>query len=310
MDANVPGRGLVDVAMNGLSGTYQTTSQSARCTASLTSSGLPNMTFSVYPVSNSEAFLVETDDASTSTSSTPFVTVGMIRQQIGYPFSSPSGGITGTTVGGLVGQYLNGSTYVPDDAVVSITLTGLASFNMLVEENRAGVVTPFSGTGTFIQADSSGRVATQGLNQEIEPVFYTIDTNQAFCIGSINGNPFFGIFEPQSAGPFTAATMKGTFVEGTAAPALSLVTNLSGVLTLDGISGVTGTQDEGTSSALNVAGTYALTSTGATDGSATMTLTAPSAFTGEFFIISPTEAVMVSTTSGDVNPALIFIGHE
>jgi hypothetical protein len=309
MDANTPGFGVVQEPVNALSGTYQATSESARCSATLTPSTLPNMTFSVYPVSTSEAFLVETDKASVSTSTTPFVTVGSLLQQVGYPFTSTSGGFTGASVGGLVGQYSNGSTYVPDVAVVSITSAGLANFNMLVTENRAGTVSPFSGAGTFIQGDSFGRVATQGLNQEIDPVFYTINTNEAFCLGEVNGNPFFGIFQPQSAGPFSAATIKGTFVEGTAAPAVSSVSSVSGVLTLDGKSAVSGTEDEATSSGLNVAGTYALTTTGPTDGSGTMTLTSPAAFSGAFFIVSPTEAVMVSTTSGDANPVLIVIGH-
>ena len=315
MDANEAGRGLVEVAANGLSGTYGTTSQTARCTASLTPSGLPDMTFSVYPVSSSEAFLVETDNASTSTSSTPFVTVGTLRQQVGYPFTTQSGGLTGTSVGALVGQYLSGSNYVADDAIVSITSTGLANFNMLVRENRGGTVSPFSGSGTFGQADSFGRVATQGLNQEIDPVFYTIDTKEAFCVGGVIGNPFFGIFETQSAGPFSAATIRGTLVEGTAAPALNSVPNISGVLTLDGTSKVSGTENEAPSSGSNitgaaVAGTYALTSTGATDGSGTITLTSPKAFTGAFFFVSPTEAVMQSSTSGDANPVLIVLGHK
>lgn len=309
MDANTPGRGPVQIPINGLSGTYQTTSQAARCTATFTPSTLPNMTFSVYPVSSSEAFLVETDNASLSTSSTPFVTVGDLRQQVGYPFTSVSGGFTGASVGGLVGQFTSSTTYVPDVAVVSLVATGGANFNLLMTENRAGTVAPFSGSGTFIQADSFGRVATQGLNQEINPVFYTINGNEAFCVGEVIDNPFFGVFESQAAGPFSAGTIGASFVEGTAAPATSAVANLSGVLTLDGTSGVSGTEDTATASSLNVAGTYALTTTGATDGSGTITLTSPAAFTGAFFIVSPTEVVMVSTTSGDADPVLIVLGH-
>ena len=309
MDANTPGRGVVQQPVNSLSGTFQTTSQSARCTATLTPTTLPSMTFSVYPVSASEAFLVETDNASGSAPNTPFVTVGSLLEQVGYPFNSISGGFTGTSVGGMVGQYFTGSVYQPDVAVVSIAATGGGNFDMLVTENRAGTVSPFSGAGNFIQADTFGRVAMQGINQEIDPVFYTINTNEAFAVGEVNGNPFFGIFEPQSAGPFSAATIKATLVQGTLAPAVSGIPDLSGVLTLDGTSVVRGTEDQDTSAGLNVAGTYALTSTGATDGSGTITLTSPAAFTGSFFIVSPTEAVMVSTTSGDSKPVLIVIGH-
>ncbi|HTU36185.1 MAG TPA: Ig domain-containing protein [Candidatus Acidoferrum sp.] len=309
MDANSPGQGLVEEPLNSLSGTYQSTAETARCTMTITTTTLPSMTFSIYPVSNSLFFLVETDAVSGSTS-TPFLTVGELRPQTGYPYSGLSGPFTGNSVGGLVGQYLSGTSYVADDVVMSIDTSGAGSFDISLTENRDGTVTPFSGSGTFINADQYGRVATQGLNNEIEPVCYGIDANQAFCIGSVTGNPFFGILEPQSSGPFTAATIKNTFIEGTAAPAVTSVTDLSGVLALDGSSAVSGTQDTAAASGQTVTGTYKLTSTGSTDGSGTVTLTSPAAFTGSFYIVSPNEVVLVSTTSGNSNPQLIIIGHE
>ena len=48
--------------------------------------------FSVYPVSASEFFLVETDAVSANT---PFLTVGTLMQQVGFPFSGPAGGFHG-----------------------------------------------------------------------------------------------------------------------------------------------------------------------------------------------------------------------
>jgi hypothetical protein len=75
---------------------------------------------------------------------------------------------------------------------------------------------------------------------------------------------------------------------------------------------VTGTQDESTStantSAETVTGTYALSSTGATDGSGTITLTSPAAFTGAFYFVTSTKMVEITTTTGDANPVLIIIG--
>ncbi|HLV93544.1 MAG TPA: putative Ig domain-containing protein [Candidatus Acidoferrales bacterium] len=310
MDANAPGRGLVQEPLNGLSGTYQTTSQAARCTATLMPSSLPDMKFSVYPVSSSEAFLVETDTASGNSTSTPFLTVGMLRQQVGYPFTGLSGGLTATSVGALSGQFLSGSSYVSDDAVVSITAGGVANFGISFTENRGGTVTTVSNTGTFINADQFGRLASQGLDSEIAPVFYTISANEAFCVGGVIGNPFFGVLEPQTAGPFNAATIKATLAEGTLAPSVSAVPDVSGVLAFDGVSNVNGTEDTKAAPNLTVTGTYKLTSTGSTDGSGTMTLTSPAAFTGAFYIVSPTKIVMVSTTSGDTNPVLIVIGQD
>jgi Putative Ig domain len=310
MDANVPGRGLVQQSLNSVSGTYQTTSQSARCTMTLTPLSLPNMTFSVYPVSSSEAFVVETDNVSASTSSTPFLTAGTMFAQVGYPFTGVSGGLNGTSVGALTGQYFSGSSYVADDAVVSLAVTGSASFGLTATENRGGTAMPIAQTGTFINADQFGRIETQGLNNDIDPVFYTISADEAFCVGGVIDNPFFGVLEPQTGGPFSAATIKATLVQGTLAPSISSVPDASGVLTFDGASAVSGMEDTKAASNLTVSGTYKLTTTGSTDGSGTVTLTSPVAFTGAFYIVSPTKIVMVSTTSGDANPTLIVIGQD
>ena len=48
---------------------------------------------------------------------------------------------------------------------------------------------------------------------------------------------------------------------------------------------------------------------GATDGSGTVTLTSPAAFTGAFYFVSPTKMVEITTTTGDANPVLIIIGN-
>jgi len=138
-----------------------------------------------------------------------------------------------------------------------------------------------------------------------------INQNQAFAIGEINDNPFFGMFGPQSTGPFSASTIKGTFIEGTSIPATSALRDVSGTLVLDGIQAISGTQDQSTSSANSAAqpvtGAYTIASTSA--GIGTIALTAPSTLTGAFFIVSPTQFVMVTTTAGDVDPVLIIVGN-
>jgi hypothetical protein len=305
MDANTPG--FTPLVQESVAGTYQTTSQPARCLTTIAPASLPSLTFSAYPVSASEFFLIEIDPVSTNT---PFLTIGTLMQQMGYPFSEPAGGFTGTSLGGLIGQFLSGSTSVPDVAVASITVTGVNAFTMTAVENRAGTVTNFSGTANFVNADPLGRVATNLLTP-IAPVFYMINQNQAFAVGEINGNPFFGIFQPQSNGPFTAATIKGTFAAGTALPATNAVRDISGVLTLDGVQAITGTQDQSVplanTAAQSVVGTYAIANS--ILGTGTVTLTAPAAFTGSFFVVSPTQFLLVTTTSGDANPVLTIVGH-
>jgi hypothetical protein len=318
MDANTPG--FVTFSPT-LSGTFQTTTNSAFCTATLTPQNLLSLTFNVYPVSATEAFLVETDTVS---SSAPYLTAGRIIQQIGYPFQGPAA-LTGTSVAGITGQFLpsGGTTYLPDVYVVSMTSSGNGNFTMLVTENQAGSAGTYGNqVAATYSVDTFGRVTTD-LIVPFTPYFYIISGNptstspvQAVMVGALTNDPTFGYFELQSKGTgssFSAGTVKGTMVQGTSEPTTSVVQDLSGVITFDGVSAVSGTQDQSTSSAntpgQTVTGTYVLTSTGSTDGSGTYTLTSPAAFDGAFFIVSPTKIVMISTTPGDVKPVLIILGN-
>jgi hypothetical protein len=90
MDANTPG--FVSVSPLTVSGTYKTTSQNARCSMSISVASLPTVTFTVYPVSSTEAFVVETDAVSPTT---PLVTTGKLIMQMGQPFSG-LGALSGT----------------------------------------------------------------------------------------------------------------------------------------------------------------------------------------------------------------------
>jgi hypothetical protein len=155
------------------------------------------------------------------------------------------------------------------------------------------------------------------------PIFYVINTNEAFCILHNLSAAVTGVFEPQSKGldsnnqpftTFTAGRIAGTFATGTSGPDTTATPDFSGVTTLDGVSVVSGTQDTSTTLAntagQTVTGTYALSATGSADGSGTFTLSAPATFTGDFYIVSPLKIVMISTTvatPADTNPVLIFL---
>jgi hypothetical protein len=311
MDTNTPG--FVTIDDLSVSGSYNSGPDSTHCTLALTSRSLDNPHYSVYPISSSDAFVIETD---TVNNITPYLTAGEMIQQIGQPFVT-SGVLTGTMVGGLSGQLISGGTFLPEVQVVQTSATsGTASFQVLQTDNQAGTVFATNGTAVTdaYTSDNLGRV--QGsieFNSSFDPVFYLINTNQAFCVSIVQNAPTFGYFAPQSAGPFTAETIKSTsLIDGTSAPAVSADRDLSGFLSFDGISLVGGTQDQSTASENSTVaetGSYVLTGTGGTDGSGTMTLSTPTGFTGYFFIVSPTKVVMITTTPADTNPVLIIIGH-
>jgi Putative Ig domain len=331
VDANAPSSAQPIIPDTTFSGTFQTSTQASRCTMSI-SQQIGNMTFSVYPVTLTsglvtEAYIVETDAVSAAT---PFLSAGKLIHQMGYPFANAIQSFTPTTamsVGGLAGPAIpsGGNAYVPFAAVVQLQPTGGGALNLALVDNVGGTVGSALGSNalstTFGAGDSYGRVDTTTAPATLVPVFYVINANEALCILDNLNAAVIGIFEPQSVGPFTASTIAGTLIEGTSAPAQTALQNHSGVVTLTSTGATTGTvagtEDLSTTGAntpgLAVSGTYVLTSTGQTDGSGTLSLTQappPPAFNGAFFIVSPTKAVMITTTAGDANPVLTILGDQ
>ena len=325
-DSSAPSGVTGGPGVGGLSGNFSafaSAPQNTRCTMALSpvNINVSSMTFSVYPVSSKEAFLVETDTVGPTT---PFLTVGKVLAQTGSPFSGVAGStFTATSVAGMVGQFPSGSgAYVPDLALVSLTGSSSTSYNISILENRAGTLMPVFNPGSlaFVSSDQFGRVDS-GIPTPISLVFYIINQNEAFAIGeSLNSStpiPFFGVLEPQSPSPLSlnASALNSTFILGTSAPATSPVTDISGSVTLANTSStagtITGTQDQGASSgnssAQTVTGTY--TGLSSTTGNGTLALTAPAVFTGDFLVVSPTKILVLSTTPSDVNPVLLFLGN-
>jgi hypothetical protein len=300
----------------GLSGTFQTSAQTTRCTMSFSSvnASVGSMKFSVYPISASEAFLVEIDPVNPTT--TPLLTVGKMLAQSPSLFPMTLGSsFTATSVGGLTGQLLSGTAYEPDQALVSLTGTGGSGYAISILENQGGTVTSYSPAGlSFFDVDIYGRV-NPGISSPVGPVFYAINDNEAFCIGTILDDPFFGILEPQSAGPFAASQINGAFVLGTSSPATAPVEDLSGTVTLASTTAtsgtVTGTADlsgsGGNVAAAAITGTY--TGLDPTAGGGLLTLTLQTPFTGDLLVVSPTKVLILSTTPADVNPVLISLGN-
>ncbi|MGH9717071.1 MAG: putative Ig domain-containing protein [Candidatus Acidiferrales bacterium] len=330
VDVNAPGDRLITQDAT-FSGTFAASSQAARCTMSVTMT-LSNMTFAVYPVSSSngvltEAYLVETDTLSTTT---PYVSVGKLIQQTGYPFTNTYLSFSAASVGGLSGSVIpdGQSAYVPFAGIVQMQPSGGTSVTLSLVDNVGGTARTALGANSiptdFDTGDSYGRVDTTLVDTNplvpLDPVFYVIGPNEALCLLENQNAPVLGIFEPQSMGTaksFSAATIASAFIQGTALPSVSSTSNLSGVFAFLGSNGeVAGIEDLVTTAvqypAATTVGTYALTSSGATDGSGTLALTqiSPPPSTGSFFIVSPTKAVMISTTSGDTNPVLIIVGDQ
>ena len=280
-----------------------------------------DLKYDVYPVTASEAFLVEVDPVS---SNTPFISTLDMEVQVGYPFLAQNV-IGGPMAGGLSGQVLSGSSFLPDVEIMQLNPTAGGAFNLLLTDNLAGTITSNMATQNIASSpvsityssDQYGRLQATNLISPISPVFYLVNSTEAFVL-SISGNNqlpiIFGHLTAQSTPgtSFNLAYLNGTFVEGSVGPPPSTAArNVSGFLALDGEGNITGTQDESTTSgktqAENVAGTYNVFDS--TNGTGSVALTQPAVFAGQYVIVSPTKFVMITSTSGDANPTLIIEGH-
>jgi Putative Ig domain len=316
IDANVPGS--VPLGSGGgstFSGNYQPGADSSYCTFQL-SAAIATLDYNVYPISATDAFFIQSDQVSAIN---PYVSIAEMRQQFGQPFQPTALG--GNMAGGVSGEVLA----VPYVSVIQIVpQVGGTSLQLSLTDNEGGTITSTQGNpfSSSYSTDQFGRVFTGlNINTAFVPLLYLIDSQDAFVIGQLNGAPIFGEVDAQSPEPVGGFTTQfiaqnSSLVEGTAQPAVAASRDLSGFLTFDGSvtpTVVGGMQDESTTAANTtgetVTGTYALSGTGTTDGSGTITLTSPAAFTGAFYFVSPTKLVMITTTAGDTTPILIVAGH-
>jgi hypothetical protein len=320
-DTNIAADSISD-AGGSVTGLYNSGADSTHCVFNLQPSW-GNLTYNAYPVSSTEAFLIEVDPVSAVT---PYVSTLDMEAQFGYPFATQNT-LGGPMAGGASGQNpFSGGPYLPEVEIMQLNPTAGGAFNLLLADNLAGntvtnmqtsnaVATPFNVT---YSSDQYGRVGTN-LASPINPVFYLVSSTEAFVVG-VQGTSgtepgvLLGHLYSQStpAKGFNVAYLNGSFVEGSVAPPPSTAArNVSGFFTFDGAGNITGTQDESTTSANtqaeNVAGTYNVLDT--TNGTGVIALTSPSTFAGLYVIVSPTKAVMITATTGDTNPITVVLGN-
>ena len=97
----------------------------------------------------------------------------------------------------------------------------------------------------------------------------------------------------------------------TLTPSTSGAPEYAGIVTLDGVKNVGGTQDTntktGSSFGQTIVGTY--TNINSSTGYGNYAQTGPSNLSAVFFIVSPTKLVVLTTTANDLNPVVLVIGQ-
>ena len=191
----------------------------------------------VYVVSASELVMEQIDPVT----NTPML-VGSVLQQ--------SGTFNKGTLNGLAVSYYQGMSGSDDESgAVIIRCDGTGNYNILAEDDdAAGTITqgqPQQGTYTIA---ANGAASFSGGGNT--PAGFLISGNKAFMV-SIGSNPDIYWLEPQTGGPFSNASMAGTYGGGSLAP-MDYVNgrNEVDVISADGIGTLTVSDDQSNSGGL------------------------------------------------------------
>ena len=287
--------GTGDVDDNGVpasttfTGTFSAVgTQTGRGTATLTING--NLThYAFYVASSVQIIMVATD----AISSPANLTVWSIAQQHSSAFNNSF--LNGVGVVEVTGSDVVGGNPVSEAEAGLLTTDGQGNGSISLDQNDGGTLTQLHNSGTYNVAPN-GRVTLSSSFGANPPVFYLTDRNQAFVVGT-DSLVTSGILDAQSSSPFTNASILGTYLGGTVAPALSSDTNAVSWGFADGNGNInlsentSGPSGPGSS---QFAGTYQVDGT----GRAELTLNGNPA--GVIYTINPQKFVVLPNSAGPV----------
>ncbi|MGO9647906.1 MAG: beta strand repeat-containing protein [Terriglobales bacterium] len=268
-------------------------STTGRGTATISIAGQGTTSYSFYIVSATQLLLMEIDQVAGQVS-------GSMLQQ---PRSFGASALSGTSVLQTSAISGSGASAVGQSQVGLFSGDGGGNFTVNTDENTGntnenlrGTLSSPSCTGSYSSiGTSTGRTTLSYSGPACaESVLYMVSTNQAFVMGT-DANVTFGFMENQS-GPFTTASLSGTYAGGSIATVLPSAGTQVDIEVADGVSAVNFTTDSSTSGGLgqnlDTSGTYSLP-TGTSRG----TITVGGIQTEIFYMVSPTEFISLFTNA-------------
>ncbi len=279
---------ITNTAAPAVAGTYTTLDANGRGTG-IIALGETNSNITFYAVSNSQLLVVNADFG-------PFASGEWDQQSV------PAGGagFTQASLDGNMVFYLSGLSLAGTASAVSMetaSADGSSSMAITFYEDRAGTMQS-SGTYTCTYAvEPNGRVTLSSSTQSCggtPPVFYLTGLNTGFIVDASPGVDT-GSFEPQSAGPFSNASLSGSFFGGMAEVAIQSAQAEVDAVAPDGSGSITGTTDITSTSAQDAGSSFlAATYTVNSDGTFSVS-SSDGAVAG--IIISSTKFVMFSPST-------------
>jgi Putative Ig domain len=238
--------------------------------------------YSFYPVTPNELFLISLDTVATNI---PLLS-GVVEQQTGT-FSAAS--LKGAGVLELNGLASLSGALAPDVTLGLATGNGAGNITVAYDEYKGQLLSPQSFTGTYAVTAASGRVALSSSGTPA--VLYLLDSNEAFVLGG-DASASFGLLEPQSGTSFNNSSFKGNYLGGSLALDSPAAMNEVDLAVPDGNGNIALTYNnsgpKGLATNQSTTGTYTMGSNGRA------VVTAADGTTRIFYVVSPTEAILLS----------------
>jgi len=290
---------LTNTAAPGAAGTYTPLDANGHGTGVL-ALGATNANLTFYAVSASQLLSVNADPG--------LAAGGEWRQQSLPPDGSgfTEGALAGNMVFYLSGLSLDGTA--TDVSMETGTADGSSSIALSFYEDRAGTMQA-SGTLTCTYAvEPTGRVTLSSSTQDCggtPPVFYLSAPNTGFVVGAATGVDS-GSFEPQSAGPYSNASLSGTYFGGMPEVLLQGAQSEVDPVTLNGSGSITGSMEMCSTSTQDTALSFlAATYTVNADGS--FNLSTPDGAVSGIVISNAKFVVFSPSTAATSYPTLLIM---
>jgi hypothetical protein len=238
--------------------------------------------YSFYPVAPSELFLISTDTVATNI---PLLS-GVVEQQTGT-FSA--GSLNAAAVLKMNGLAMLSGALSPDVTLGLATGNGAGNLAVSYDEYKGQLLSPQSFPGTYTVTAASGRVQLSSAGTPA--ILYLLDANKAFVLGG-DASASSGILEPQSGTSFSNSSFKGNYLGGSLPLESSTAMNEVDLAVPDGNGNIALTYNnsgpKGLATNQTTSGTYIVGSNGRT------VVTAADGTTRIFYVVSPTEAALLS----------------
>jgi hypothetical protein len=287
--------GVVATNITGISGSYSVAS-SGRGTMTWTTGGGQN--FVLYMISASRFIAMASDalDASHPLQS--------------GQFELQSGTFNNATLNAPAVVHLtsfDSSSSAGGAAVGLVTPDGAGNATQVLDSNIGGTYTPLQSSVLTYAVNPNGRVVLlSGLAKP--PVLYLSGVNSGYVVGT-DAAATFGNFEPQTGGPFSNASLSGTYAYGTEGTAVGGRLTAVGSAVFDGMQNNQAMEDESSPAGLvpNISvsnAQYLFSSASSPPGRGTLDVS-NNVNPSVAYIISPTKLIYINPPA--IKPSLVVV---